>query len=269
MKAGELIDTHAHVYVENYGEGVGEMLNRAQAAGVARICMPNIDLASVPQMYAVADAYPWCHPMMGLHPCSVTMDWQEVLDEMESLLDKRSHIAIGETGLDYHWDLTYKAEQIAALERQISWSREMDLPIVLHTREALDDTIALIRKHQDGRLRGVFHCYGESREQLDQIKDLGFYVGLGGVLTYKKVLLREELQEDDLDYIVLETDSPYLSPMPHRGKQNEPSYMVHVLEVLAAALDMDRATVADRTSQNAMDLYPRLGELIRSTQAEG
>ncbi len=262
MEAGQLIDTHAHVYVEAYGERRAEMLDRARAAGVAHICMPNIDLASVPQMYEVADAYEYCHPMMGLHPCSVAEDWQTVLDQMEALLDEREHIAIGETGLDYHWDLTYKAEQQAALERQIAWSRELDLPIVLHTREALDDTIALIRKHQDGRLRGVFHCFGESRKQLDEIKDLGFYVGLGGVLTYKKVLLRNELREDDLDHIVLETDSPYLSPTPHRGKQNEPSYMVHVLEVLAAALDMDRATVADRTTQNALDLYAALGQKV-------
>ena len=251
-----LIDTHAHIYADQFKDDLEETIARAKAVGISHICMPNIDVDSIEAMYRVEESYPgYCHSMMGLHPCSVKEDYETQLDLMEKELEKRKFIAIGELGLDYYWDKSYIPQQKAAMELQISWAKSLNLPIVIHSRDSLQDSIDIVRKHQDGTLTGVFHCFGESRELLDQIIDLGFFAGLGGVLTYKKDNLRNELKESDLDHLVLETDSPYLAPVPRRGKRNECSYLTYVMEVLAESLEMTDKEIAKRTTANAHRLY--------------
>ncbi len=254
-----LIDTHAHIYAEQFDEDRAEVIARARDVGVGAICMPNIDRDSVPSMYQMEEDYPeLCHAMMGLHPCSVKEDYEEQLDWMEIELDRRDFIAVGEIGLDYYWDKSFVPQQKKAFDRQISWALECNLPIVIHSRDSISDAIDMVAARQNGDLSGVFHCFGETRTELDRIKDLGFFVGLGGVLTYKKVKLREELKRDDLPYIVLETDCPYLAPVPKRGKRNECSFVSYVHQHLAEAMNLSESEIAAITTKNAYKLFPRL-----------
>ena len=218
--------------------------------------LPNIDEASVPGMWKLVTQYPTqCFPMMGLHPCSVKADYEEILDRMEGEFSIREYIGVGETGIDLYWDKTFEKEQIIAFERQILWAKQFDLPIIIHSRESLDLTIEVISNHQDGTLRGIFHCFSGSKEQVDKIDALGFKVGIGGVVTYKKSGLAELLPEIPARMMVLETDSPYLSPVPHRGKRNEPFYILEVANKVAEVLNLSLSELADLTTANAEEVY--------------
>ncbi|HLF64909.1 MAG TPA: TatD family hydrolase [Saprospiraceae bacterium] len=252
----ELIDTHAHLYLPEFDDDREAMMDRALQQGVKKIYLPNIDTASVEKMLDMEAAYPdICYPMIGLHPCSVTSDFQKDMDILESWLDRHAFSAIGEVGTDLYWDKTYSAQQVTCLETQISWAKERNLPIVLHSRESLDLNIEIVTRFQDGSLRGVFHCFTGTEEQAKRIIDLGFYLGIGGVITFKNSGVAEIVASLPLESLVLETDAPYLAPHPYRGQRNESSYIRLIAERVAVCKAKSLSTVCQATSQNALKLF--------------
>lgn len=251
----KMIDTHSHAYVPKFEADRGEMLSRAKEV-LSHIFLPNIDLESAPAMQALADGDPdFLHPMMGLHPCSVKEDYQAVLGQMEALLETGNYAGIGETGLDYYWDKTFTEQQKDSLRRHIAWAKAKDLPLILHCRDSMDDVIEIVKEGQDGNLRGIFHCFNGNVEQGKKIIDLGFLLGIGGVLTYKNSGVAETVAQLPLASMVLETDAPYLTPVPHRGKRNESSYVPIVARKLAETLKLPLREIAETTNQNALELF--------------
>ena len=250
-----LIDTHAHIYDQKFDDDIADVLERCQVAEVSKVYMPNIDHASVDAMLEREQRYPdQCVAMMGLHPGSVKKDFERELYQVESWLDRRSFAAVGEIGLDYYWDTTFKEQQQEALRIQIELAQKHKLPIVLHTRDSLEDTIALVEQHAEG-LTGVFHCFTGTAEDARRINDLGFYLGLGGVTTFKNGGMNEVIPELNHEWVVLETDSPYLAPVPHRGKRNEPAYVPLIAQRIADAWKVDIGEVAEITTKNAKRLF--------------
>ncbi|ANH82366.1 hydrolase TatD [Niabella ginsenosidivorans] len=251
-----LIDTHAHIYSGEFDSDRKEMLERAFNAGVDQILMPAIDKETHASQLALQTAYPGkCLSMMGLHPVSVKEDFRNELRIAEEFLKQGSFIAIGETGLDYYWDLSFKQQQLEAFEQQAQWAVDYHIPIVIHSRESTDDCIAVIKKYTPKGLRGVFHCFSGTLEQAKTIIAEGFYLGIGGVLTFKKSGLDAVLKELSLDHILLETDAPYLAPVPYRGKRNEPAYVVQVAQRLADIKEMPLNDLAAITTANAKKLF--------------
>ena len=252
----QLIDTHTHLYLPEFDTDRYEMITRAKACGVERFYLPNIDRASVDPMLQMERDFPGsCFAMMGLHPCSVDEEWEKELKWMEQLLGERHYAGIGEVGLDYYWDKTHAVSQREAFGRQIEWAKELQLPVIIHSRESLEDCIQIVGSKQDGRLKGIFHCFGGSTDDAKRIGDLGFSIGIGGVLTYKKSGLSETMRSVDRSLVVLETDAPYLSPVPYRGKRNEPAYLKEIVEQLAVCWEMTTEETADITSANALKLF--------------
>ena len=250
------IDTHTHLYDEQFDSDRKTSIQQAIDQGVEKMYLPNCDSSTIEGMLEVEKAFPsHCFAMMGLHPCYVKENVHDELSVMETWLTKRTFSAIGEIGLDYHWDKTYINEQKKAFRTQIEWSLQYNRPIVIHTREATKDTIEIVKEYAPKGVRGVFHCFSGSVETARQIIDLGFYLGIGGVLTYKNAGLQEVVQLIDLKHIVLETDAPYLSPVPHRGKRNESSYTLIIAEKLANLKGIDLTTVANITTENALKLF--------------
>ncbi|MEZ4910689.1 MAG: TatD family hydrolase [Saprospiraceae bacterium] len=257
----KLIDTHAHIYSESFNEDFDAMLSRAKDQSIEAIFMPNIDLSSITPMVDIHKAHPMCLPMIGLHPCHVKENYIDELKGIEkSLGDNMSvYYGIGETGIDYYWDRSFDEEQGKAFEAQIEISKSVHKPIIIHSRDSLDTTISYIRKHQDGNLKGIFHCFNGTKEQGLEIIDLGFYLGIGGVLTYKNAGVDKQIEGLPLSAMVLETDAPYLSPIPYRGKRNESSYLIHIAEKLSHVMQTTITEVADITTKNAksiFDYYP-------------
>ncbi len=251
-----LTDSHAHLYSEQFRPDRLDALRRAQDAGVRTIVMPNVDHSTIDAMLELeAQAPETCFAMMGLHPCSVTRHFEKELYEVEAWLGRRPFAAVGEAGLDLHWDKTLLAEQQAALGIQLELAKRHGLPIVLHTREAWAETVALVEKHQDGTLRGVFHCFSGTAAEAEQAIKLGFLLGIGGVATFKNGGAEAVLPGLDLKYLLLETDCPYLAPAPHRGKRNEPAYLPLVLRRVADLLGRPEAEVAAATTANAAALF--------------
>lgn len=252
----QLIDTHAHLYLKQFNEDAAETLGRARE-GLSHIFLPNIDLDSISYMHSLVDSSDgFCYPMMGLHPCSVKEDWANVVMQIEDWFSTREYYGVGETGLDYYWDKTFVAEQKESLRIHCRWAKEKKLPLILHCRESMDDVIEIVSDEQDGSLRGIFHCFDGSSDQAEQIFGLGFMVGLGGIITYKRnEALREVISGMPMDSIVLETDSPYLPPEPHRGKRNESSYVALVAAKLAEIKGMSSEEVASVTSANALNMF--------------
>jgi TatD DNase family protein len=249
------IDTHAHIYLDEFNADRVDMLSRCEDEQVNKIFMPNIDHTSIDLMLDLESRNASCIAMMGLHPCYVKNDFQKELYLVESWLSKRRFAAIGEIGTDLYWDKTLWEEQKEAFSIQVNWAKQFDLPIVIHCRESLDQTIEMIEAFQDGTLSGVFHCFGGSVEQATRIVEVGFYVGIGGVSTYKNSGLDLVLPKVPIDRIVLETDSPYLSPVPHRGKRNEPSYIPLIAKRVTDILGTDLKTLQSTTTQNALKLF--------------
>ncbi|MBO5676421.1 MAG: TatD family hydrolase [Bacteroidaceae bacterium] len=243
-----MIDTHSHIYGPEFDDDRAEVLQRARLAGVDKVLLPNINEESIARMLQVAKEYPdMCYPMMGLHPEDVKEDWAQVLDRMEMQLD--GMIAVGEVGLDFYWDTTFRKEQIEAFERQICWAVERNLPLVIHMRKAEQELLEVMERHKSDGLRGVFHCFGGSRETASRmLKHEGFVLGIGGVVTFKNSRLAETLRHVPLDRIVLETDAPYLAPVPYRGKRNEPSYVAHVARFLSDIYNVSEEEVNDVTN---------------------
>ena len=266
-----LIDTHCHIDEEAFDADREEVIARQREAGVEAMIVPGVNVASIQTVLDVCHAHPgYCYPALGLHPEDVKVDWQEQLAIVEDAI--RTHrdelVAIGEIGLDYYWDKTYKEEQKEVLRRQLLLARELDLPVILHNREATEDILSIVkeivnRKSSNRKLTGVFHCYNGSRETAQQILDMGFYLGIGGVLTFKNCKLAEVLEQLQITNhklpiihrLVLETDAPYLSPVPHRGERNESRFMIHVAERLAQALNEPVERVISGTNTNARQLF--------------
>lgn len=251
-----LIDTHAHIYADEFRADIPNVIGSAQKSGIRQIYMPNIDVESIAPMLQLEVQYPgYCIPMMGLHPCYVQADFSAALQTVKEWLDKRRFSAVGEIGLDYHWDRSNIDVQKQVFEQQVIWAKELDLPVVIHSRKSLDDCISIIKKHQHGKLRGVFHCFSGSLEEAKKIEGLGFLMGIGGVITYKNAGVKEVVKHIPIESLVLETDAPYLTPVPFRGKRNEPTYLEYIVDTLAEAKGMNKEIVADQTTQNALKLF--------------
>jgi TatD DNase family protein len=255
----QFIDSHAHLYHDQFDTDRAEMIARAKAVGITKIVLPNIDLTTIEAMESLETAFSeLCFAAIGLHPCHAFTDYQEVMQQMEAHLHRRKWIAIGETGIDLYWDKTFIEEQKAAFQIQLDWAKNLDLPIIIHSRESTPECIDQVRKAQDGRLRGVFHCFGGSLEEAKQIIDLGMYLGIGGVATFKKSGLDAVLPAIGLSHVVLETDAPYLAPVPYRGKRNESAYTRLVAEHISELFIQPLSQVARITTANAQNLF-RLG----------
>jgi len=252
----KLIDTHAHVYVDELIGDIDAVIQRATEKGVGQILMPAIDSSTHGAMLRVEEKFPGtCISMMGLHPCSVKADYEQELWIIEGQLARRKFAAIGEIGLDFYWDITFKDQQFDAFHRQVDWALKYNIPIAIHSRNATEECISLVKDHQEGRLTGVFHCFSGTLEQAMEIIGLGFYLGIGGVLTYKNAGLDKVIREIDPKHIILETDAPYLSPVPFRGKRNESSYLGLVLQKLADIKEKGVDEMAAITTRNAEKLF--------------
>ena len=261
----KLIDTHSHLFTEEFDTDRTEVMCRAREAGITHIVMPNIDMASIEPMLQACIEYPdLCYPTIGLHPTEVKEDYHQALEQMKRLLDasmggKANHtpfVAIGEVGLDFYWDTTYKHEQQEAFKEQIGWALEYDLPIIIHSREAFDELYDIISHYKDSSLRGVFHSFtGTADEAHAQLQFPGFMLGINGVATFKKSTLPEALREVPLTRLVVETDSPYLAPTPYRGKRNESAYVTRVVEKLAELYQLSTDAVAAQLYENSQSLF--------------
>lgn len=250
------IDSHAHLYLDKFKEDIEAYIQRSLDAKVERIYLPNIDSTSIQDIKDLEAKYPdHCFAMMGLHPCYVKENYREELDLVHQEFESRSYKAVGEIGIDLFWDKTFKEEQIIAFKEQIALAKAKNLPIAIHSRDSLDLTIKYVAEAQDGNLSGVFHCFNGDQSQMEKIKDLGFYVGLGGVITFKNSGLEEMIKATPLEMIVLETDAPYLSPEPFRGKTNECSYIQYIADKLAGIKDLPLSEIEEVTTINALKLF--------------
>lgn len=252
-----IIDTHAHLYLPEFQDDFENVISRCKEAGVAAVLLPNIDEETITDLKkSVAFDPDLFYPMMGLHPTSVTKEWPTQLSKIYSELEQGIYVAVGEVGIDLHWDESLKMEQIKAFETQLEWSRDYDLPLSIHFRNAFKEVVESVKRFGKDSLRGVFHSFGGSREELDEIASLGnFLIGINGVVTFKNSGLFEVLIDCPTDLVVLETDSPYLSPSPFRGKRNESGYLPFIIEKLANAWKMDNRTVEAITTKNAATMF--------------
>jgi TatD DNase family protein len=249
-------DTHTHLYDERLIADEGQ-IQRAIDAGVTKMYMPNCDSGTINGMLELADKYPaHCMPMMGLHPTYVKENYKDELAIVSEWLLKRKFYAVGEIGLDYYWDVTYKEQQKDAFEQQIDLALQFDLPIVIHSRESTADCIDIVRRKQNGHLKGIFHCFSGTLEEAKEIISLGLYLGIGGVVTYKKGTLPDVIKEIPLSSIVLETDAPYLAPVPYRGKRNESSYIPLIAARIGEIKNVLVDEVAIVTTENARSIFP-------------
>lgn len=252
----KLIDTHTHLYLKEFEKDFDQVLQRARKAGIEKFYLPCIDSEVIDDMLKLEGEYATeFFPMMGLHPCSVKENYPEELRIIEDHLAKRKFAAVGEIGLDFYWDTTFKKEQFEAFNRQMELALQYALPIVIHTRNAMNETIEAVKPFAMKGLSGIFHCFGDNYQIAKEITNLGFYLGIGGVLTYKKANLPDVLKDIPLSSIVLETDAPYLSPVPFRGKRNESSYLTFIAGKLAEAKNVSIEEVAKITSENAEKIF--------------
>ena len=253
----EFIDTHAHLYVEEFDTDREEVIQRAKDAGTTRVILPAIDSQSHKSLIEMAEQNPeFAYPLMGLHPTSVNNHYKSELKSAEKLISQRSFFhGIGEIGIDLYWDKTYYKEQLDAFQIQVNWAKELNWPIVIHTRDSFDEVYKALKPMLSDNLTGIFHCFGGTLEQAKLIIEMGFKLGIGGVLTFKNSKLSDVLHKIDINHIVLETDSPYLAPVPFRGKRNESSYIKLVAEKLAGVYDITVDEVAKITTKNAVRVF--------------
>ena len=253
-----IIDTHSHLYAEEFDLDRSEVLSRAAQTGVGAILLPNIDTQSIDALENLAATTPNCIPMMGLHPTYVKENWQQELAAIEKQLfaAPERYCAVGEIGLDLYWDDTFLEAQKEVFRIQVQWAKKLQLPIAIHVRKAFEELFSVLDEEWTPALSGVFHCFTGSKEQVQRIlKYQQFYFGIGGVLTYKNAGLAEVVKEIPLDRLLLETDAPYLSPVPYRGKRNEPSYLIEVVSKLQEVLGLSAAQLEKQTSDNAVRLF--------------
>lgn len=250
------IDTHTHLYLEEFKLDLDQIIQRAKESGLVNVLLPNIDVNTIPEVDAMCQDYPEiARGMMGLHPCSVNENYQHDLDIIGKKLYSNTYIGVGEVGLDLYWDKTNFEIQKQAFITQINWAKDLNLPLSIHTREATTEALQIIEILQDGSIKGVFHCFGGSVEEARRVHDLGMYLGLGGVTTYKKSNLPDILNQFGLDRIVLETDAPYLTPVPYRGKRNESAFIPIIGARIAEILSVDIREVSLITTKNAKEVF--------------
>jgi TatD DNase family protein len=259
-----LIDTHNHLYLEAFDEDRELIIQEAKDSGIELLLLPNVDLESIEQMHRLCDKHPeFTKPMMGLHPTSVDKTYNKALEVIEYNLGKRSYCAIGEIGIDLYWDKTYLSEQIEVFEKQLQWSIDMNLPVVIHSREAHAHIMESIHKVGADQLRGVFHSFTGTQQDLDEIQLLkNFSIGINGVITFKNSNLKEILPSFDINRMLLETDAPYLAPVPFRGKRNEPQYIWKTAEAIASIYNVSVEKVVEITRKNAVRLFFNGNKLI-------
>ena len=249
-----LIETHAHIYLKEFKDDLSEIIDRAKEVGVEAIYMPNVDHTTIDDMLEVAQKYPdYCIPMMGLHPCSVSKAFEKDLYEVEDWLKKGGFAAVGEVGTDLYWDKTFWPEQQEAFKIQAAMAKQYDLPLIIHCRDSIDETIELVQT--TGNKNGIFHCFTGDVVQATKIINQGFSLGFGGVSTFKNGGLEPLLNKINVEHMVLETDSPYLAPVPFRGKRNEPAYITHVANKIADVKNINVENIAEITSKNALKLF--------------
>jgi TatD DNase family protein len=252
----QLIDTHTHLYSKSFSQDIDTVISRAENEGVVKFYLPAIDSECQDALLALEARYPGkCIGMTGLHPCNVKGDYAAELKFVETELSRRPWVAVGEIGLDFYWDRSFEAQQYEAFHLQTEWALHYNIPIVIHSRESMDQSIGVVREHQKGQLRGIFHCFSGDAAAARQIVDLGFYLGIGGVLTYKNSGLPEAIRDIPLEWLVLETDAPYLSPVPFRGKRNESSYLKYIAHRLAEVKGLPVEEIAAATTKNAQKIF--------------
>jgi len=252
----KLYDTHTHLYLKEYRDDIDAVMDRAGAEGVTKFILPAIASAEVESMFDLEQKFPGkCFAMGGLHPCSVKENYKEELGKVDKLLHERKFAAIGETGLDFYWDKTFIKEQYERLKIQVNWALQYELPLVLHTRDAVQETIDVIKSYNGKGLKGIFHCFSGTKQNADDILELGFFLGIGGVVTFKNSGLAEIVKDIALAHIVLETDSPYLTPVPFRGKRNESSYLKYIVNKIAEIKNITPEEVAEITTANAEMIF--------------
>jgi TatD DNase family protein len=250
-----IIDSHAHIYLSDFDDDLNDIILKAKSEGVDEIYMPNIDSSTIDRMHHVEESFPSCKSMMGLHPCYVKDNYKAELAIVKASVENRKYAAIGEIGIDLYWDKTFVNEQIESFAFQIELAKEHDLGFVIHSRDSLDKTIEMVSSHQDGSLKGIFHCFNGTEDQGKRIIDLGFFLGIGGVVTYKNAGVDKVVSKMPLSSMVLETDSPYLSPGPKRTKRNDPSRLSLVLDKLELILQEDRDEISEVTSNNCRKVF--------------
>ncbi|MEN8229802.1 MAG: TatD family hydrolase [Bacteroidota bacterium] len=249
-------DSHTHLYLDAFSNDRDEMVKRAVDAGVSRMFLPNIDSSSIAPMFTLTDQYPGvCYPMMGLHPTSVKENYREELKTIETQLDRSGIIAIGETGIDLYWDKTFFREQEEVFKTQIRWAKEMHLPLVIHARDSFQEIFSMLDKVGTQGLRGVFHSFTGSVDVLGKALSYDFMIGINGIVTFKNSNLGEVVQSIPKDRLLLETDSPFLAPVPHRGKRNESSYLVEIAAKVAEIHNLTKEEIGEITSRNAEYLF--------------
>lgn len=251
-----LIDTHAHLYAGKFDSDRAEMIERALDSGIEKFFLPNVDRTSIEGMLQMEEDYPGkCFAMMGIHPCSIKEDYLDELAVVEKWLGERPFCAIGEIGIDLYWDKTHLKQQQDAFRQQIKWAKALDIPIVIHSREATNEVLEILEEQKDERLRGIFHCFTGSLEEAERIIGLDFYLGIGGVVTFKNGGLDKVIKDVSINHLVLETDAPYLAPAPKRGKRNESAYIRLIAEKIAAVQQLPFSEVAEKTTANAKSIF--------------
>lgn len=250
------VDTHAHLYASEFESDIAQVIDKAKRNQITKVYLPAIDSESHERLIELYNTdTDFFRPMMGVHPCSINQDYKRELDIAEKWLNTYLFwVAVGEIGLDYHWDVTHKKEQQEAFRIQIEWAIARNLPIVIHSRKSTYECIEILKDYK-GNIRGVFHCFSGSKEEACEIKKLGFLLGIGGVVSYKNAGLKELLPAIGLDHLILETDAPYLSPVPYRGKRNESAYIRLIADEIAQIMNVGLKEVAEKTTKNAEELF--------------
>jgi TatD DNase family protein len=251
-----LIDTHSHIYTEDFSHDLDDVVQNAYNNNIKKIVLPNINSGTVKRLLDLTDSYPHlCYPLMGLHPTSVSSDYREELQAVEYWLEKRRFYGIGEIGIDLYWDKTYVNEQAEVFRHQLKLAKSLKLPVVIHLRNSFNEVYQIVKDEQDGSLKGIFHCFSGDQTEAHKIIDLGFFLGIGGVVTYKNSNLDDVLLHVELQNLVLETDAPYLPPMPKRGRRNESSYLIYIAQKISEIYEAPVEKVAEITTFNARNLF--------------
>ena len=254
-----LVDTHTHVYDHQFSLDRNEAVQRALSAGIGMMLLPNVDASTIAPMLELYEQFPDCtRVMMGLQPEEVKEDYKEVLLLMEKELEHGIYVGVGEVGLDFYWDASFEKQQLDAFETQLDWAKQLHLPLSIHCRNAFEKMVSILERKQDGNLHGIMHCFTGTEEEAKVYLELGFHLGLGGVTTYKNCGVKDYLPHLPLDRIVLETDAPYLAPVPYRGKRNEPAFLVHTAQKLADMLQISIEELAVTTTANVQSLFAGL-----------
>lgn len=251
-----LCDTHTHIYLPEFNADRNEMLQRAIDAGIRYMFIPHIDSGTTEDMLRICDEFPKnCFPMMGLHPTSIKHNYRDELAWAEECLKSRKYYGIGEAGIDLYWDTSFKKQQEKVFEREIELAAEYNLPLIIHTRNSLEVALEIVKSFNTAELRGIFHCFPGNAEQAEEVAETGFMLGIGGVVTYKNSLMAKVVEAIPLNYLVLETDAPFLAPVPCRGTRNEPSYIRYIAETIASIKGVSKAEVAKQSTANAMKIF--------------